>query len=406
MPIRLLKISGYRSLRSLWVDLEPVNVIVGPNGNGKTNLYRAVWLLAAAARGDLGRAIADEGGMNSVLWAGPRRQGPVRLGIGVRLEDYRYDLECGLPRPSQDPATRYFRLDPEVKRERVRAESGSARALLVERADTVTWVRDADGRRTRYPLPLLRSESVLSQVMDPERYPELFVLRREFLEWRFYHHFRTDSEAPARQPRVATYTPVLAHDGHDLVSALATIEGHRREDLGDALQAVFPDGTLAFGLDSTGCLRMGVSVPSLKRPLQMRELSDGTLRYLCLVAALLSPRPAPLLAFNEPESSLNPDLIEPLANLIVAASRSSQLWITTHSERLASLLAERTGCRPLRVALENGATILPGRKLVPDDDDELEPDGDDGGGEVDADADPGFRISRDGDWDGASSSAC
>lgn len=94
----------------------------------------------------------------------------------------------------------------------------------------------------------------------------------------------------------------------------------------------------------------------MKRPLSARELSDGTLRYLCLLAALMSPRPPAFLALNEPETSLHPDLLEPLAALIVNASRDSQVWVTTHAEPLARALARRARVEPLRLTKEAGAT--------------------------------------------------
>jgi predicted ATPase len=105
-------------------------------------------------------------------------------------------------------------------------------------------------------------------------------------------------------------------------------------------------------------------MPGLKRSLRARELSDGTLRYLCLLAALLSPRPPALLALNEPETSLHPDLLEPLAKQMVNASRHSQLWVVTHSEKLAGLVERYSGESPIRLQLEAGETLVEGQRLV------------------------------------------
>jgi len=105
-------------------------------------------------------------------------------------------------------------------------------------------------------------------------------------------------------------------------------------------------------------------MPGLKRPLRARELSDGTLRYLCLLAALLSPRPPALLALNEPETSLHPDLYEPLARAMVNAARNSQLWVVTHSQRLAELVEQYSGEEPIRLELTGGETKVMGQKLV------------------------------------------
>jgi len=104
-----------------------------------------------------------------------------------------------------------------------------------------------------------------------------------------------------------------------------------------------------------------MNMPGLKRPLRSRELSDGTLRYLCLLAALLSPRPPALLALNEPETSLHPDLIEPLARQLVSAAKNSQLWVVTHSERLAQLVEKFSGEAAIRLQLVNGETKVIGQ---------------------------------------------
>ena len=101
-------------------------------------------------------------------------------------------------------------------------------------------------------------------------------------------------------------------------------------------------------------------MPGLNRPLETAELSDGTLRYLCLLAALLSPRPPPFLALNEPETSLHPSLLEPLGRLIATASRQGQVFVTTHARELASELEAHAGATVLHLEKEAGATVLAG----------------------------------------------
>src|SRR5258708_665698 len=92
MSLNELSVTGYRSIRSLDLKLGKLNVVVGPNGCGKSILYRSLFLLAAAADGRLAKTLADEGGLVSALWAGERTKGPVRLTLRVRLDEFSYEL--------------------------------------------------------------------------------------------------------------------------------------------------------------------------------------------------------------------------------------------------------------------------------------------------------------------------
>lgn len=379
VSLREIHVSGYRSVRELRFKLRQINVLTGPNASGKSNLYNSVFLLAKAAAGGFAQAIAEEGGMPSVLWAGARksrsvgstRLEPVRMTMGVKTEVFNYELSCGLPKltgpipPGQLSSA--FSMDPEVKEEHVWMEApGSLEVTFFKRSSKGSWILDSGERLTDYSGELLPTESVLSQLSEPHLYPELSALRMEMSRWRFYHHFRTDSESPLRHPQVGVRTPVLSHDGRDLAAALQTInEIGMCDDLHDAIRQAFPGATLEIEHDEdNGTFAVMLRMPGLKRPLRARELSDGTLRYLCLLAALLSPRPPALLALNEPETSLHPDLLEPLAKQMVIASRHSQLWVVTHSEKLAEMVEHHSGESPIRLQLVNGETRVASQHLV------------------------------------------
>jgi predicted ATPase len=367
MALLALNIHGYRSLRSVNLPLRQLNVITGPNGSGKSNLYRALWLISQMCEGDFARSICHEGGLLSVMWAGPRTNAkkPVRMSLGFQTDDFAFEISCGFP----PPARTLFCYDPQIKEEFVwHGKERKPSTTLLDRSPGITWIRDLEGRRIEYPLVLSENESVLAQLREPHRFPELFAIREEVRGWRFYHTFRTDDASPMRSPQVSVRTTVLSHDGSDLAAALQTIiEIGNRERLAAAISKALPGRSLIILSNddvperkSPRCteLMVGLETEGCARPLVARELSDGTLRFLCLTASLLSPRPPALIALNEPESSLHPDLLPPLAELIVHAAERSQIWISTHSSALAASIHEISGVRPVRLRLANGETTV------------------------------------------------
>jgi predicted ATPase len=352
MPITELRVAGYRSVVDLTLTLKRVNVVVGPNGCGKSNVYKALGLLWAAAQGRLAHTLAEEGGMPSILWAGPRKQGPVRVSVGVTLDDLEYDIELGLATPSLTA----FSLDPQIKSERLVLVERGRRTVLVDRGTSGCTLRDAEGERQTYTMELDHSASVMVQIVDAHRYPHLARLRHAISSWRFYHQFRSDPQSPLRTPQVGVRTWALAPDGSDLAAALQTVlESGDGRGLAEAVAAAF-GGSALTTTAGDGRFAVGLTVPELARALGAHELSDGQMRYLCLLAALMSPRPAPLMALNEPETNLHPSLTAHLADLVARAADLSQVWITTHSFELAERIQERMGVAPIRLLMEEGET--------------------------------------------------
>ena len=357
-------------MRELALELKPINVLTGANGCGESNLYNAMLLISRAAQGQFARAVAEEGGAPSILWSGgervrfQRRKPPRRVSIAFEAEDYGYELQMGLPSLNehalgdQDSGETMFKLDPRVKEEYIWLSGSRPRILMMKRDEPSAWFRDGQGNFATYPFKISKFESVLSQIIEPHLYPEAAALRDSILRWRFYHHFRTDPLAPARQPQIGSQTTVLASDGSDLAPALQTIlEIGERDALREAVAEAFGGATLCIESDDA-LFKLQLRMPRLLRPLQVRELSDGQLRFLCLCAALLSPRPPSLLALNEPESSLHPDLIDVLARLVARISKATQLWITTHSEPLANRIEEHSGMPPVRLQMVEGETKI------------------------------------------------
>lgn len=362
--IDTLAVANYRSLRSLVVPLARCTVVTGPNGSGKSNLYRALRLLADMARNGAVAALAREGGLASTMWAGPGRSGPVSLKLGFAGEEFGYAADLGLPQENNTA----FALDPEIKSEAVWVGPVlRPAALTADRSGPRVRLRDDAGRWRMASTALRPYDSMLSEVADPREAPELAALRERMRSWRFYDQVRTDPAAPARQPRIGTRTMIVSHDGADLAAALQTIaEIGDAAALKDSVQAAFPGSRIEIAMAGSR-FETTLHQPGLRRPLTAAELSDGTLRYLLWLAALLTPRPAELTVLNEPESSLHPDLLPALAGLIVRACERTQVVIVTHSPALVDALrASALGAdlRLLALAKADGETRLDGQGLL------------------------------------------
>ena len=367
-----LAISGYRSLRDIRVRLSRLTIVTGANGSGKSSLYRALRLLADIAQGRIIQSLATEGGLQSTLWAGPEsfsramkagtqpvqglvRKNAISLKLGFSGEDYGYAIDLGLPIPDSS----LFSTDPVIKAESLWTGErlGRSNAFALRNGPGVR-IRDDKGEWQQAYTHLAPFDSMMTHCSDPREAIELLVLRERMRNWRFYDHMRTDSEAPARKPQVGTYTPVLAADGSDLAAAIQTIrEIGARKEMADAIDDAFPGGSVAV-TGSGAYLQIEMRQHGLLRPLLASELSDGTLRYLLLIAALLSPRPPALMILNEPETSLHPDLLPSLARLIVRASKQCQIIVVSHAATLVSALDAEADSRQIVLEKTLGETAV------------------------------------------------
>ncbi len=359
--ITRLAAAGYRSLRDFACELGPFTVVTGANGSGKSSLYRALRLLAEVAQGGLIGSIAAEGGIGSTLWAGPerfsremvsgarpvqgtRRSHPISVRLGFSSADFGYAVDLGLPEPGQSPFN-----DPTIKVEAMWTGELLGRTnLFAERRGPYVRLRDPKTSAWHDALTNLSAfDSMVTHCADPVLGLELLLMRERMRAWRFYDTLRTDADAPARRPQVMTYTPVLASDGADLAAAIRTILAiGDRDAFTAAVEDAFPGSSVSVDGADYGTVQM--RQPGLLRELGVRELSDGTLRYLLLVAALLSPRPPDIMVLNEPEASLHPSLLEALARLMTEASRRCQVILVSHSERLVGSL-RAAGCHAIEL---------------------------------------------------------
>jgi len=371
--IRTVAIQGYRSIRDLVLPLGQLSVVTGANGSGKSNIYRSLHLLADAAQNAVVGSLAREGGLPSTFWAGPEtiarsvRQGEhaveglakrsvasLKLGFGSDL--YGYSIDLGYPLPSKT----MFGLDPHIKRECIWNGAIYRKAsAMVDRRNNFVWLSTTrDEEPVMLTQHLADTDSMLASIPDPQRAPEMLAVRESIRSWRFYDHFRTDADSPVRTAQIGTFSPVLHHDGSNLAAALQTIfELRSDEELSRTINDAFPGSSLSIE-SAAGGFSICLQQHGLLRPLSAKELSDGTLRYLLLTAALLTPRPPELLVLNEPETSLHPDLLPALARLIRAAARNTQIIVVSHAPVLIENILAESGCAHLHLIKSFGETTL------------------------------------------------
>ncbi|NNE24790.1 MAG: AAA family ATPase [Rhizobiales bacterium] len=371
--ILTLAISGYRSIRELILPLEKLTVVTGANGSGKSSLYRAIRLLADVAQGRVISALAREGGLESTLWAGPEAfsremksgdvpvQGTVRrkrvsLKLGFADEDFGYAIDLGLP---QRDKMSMFNADPEIKAEAFWIGESLRRSNeIASRSGANVQVLSEQGARNSVIRNLANFDSMMTHAADPKSAPELLVLRERMRSWRFYDHLRTDQDAASRMPQIGTRTPTLASNGADIAAAFQTIREIGNPDaLNEAIEDAFPGSSVDVSVNN-GLFELAMHQKGLLRPLRTAELSDGTLRYLLLTVALLTPRPAPLVVLNEPETSLHPSLLEPLSRLIAKAAERSQVIVVSHAGRLVDALNQQAGIASYELHKELGETVI------------------------------------------------
>lgn len=327
------------------LELENLNVFIGPNGVGKSNLIEAVALLRATpvppqttSNADVRGVIRQGGGVSHWIWKG-LQEGPAFLEVVVsnpyglqplrhclafreenqafRMDDERIENAT----PDEDQTFPYFyynynRGDPVLK------VSGEERGLKRETVDS--------------------DLSILAQRRDPENYPEISYLAGVYGEIRVYREWTFGRKAVFRDPQQADMRNERLEENF---SNLGLFLNHLRrkpkakQTVLAKLQDLY-DGINDFDISvEGGTVQVFFTEGDFTIP--ATRLSDGALRYLCLLAILCDPEPPPLICLEEPELGLHPDILPKLADLLVAASERTQLIVTTHSDILVDAMTDR-----------------------------------------------------------------
>ncbi len=349
------------------VELRSLNVLIGPNGSGKSNLIEVLGLLQNAPN-ELATAISNGGGIDEWLWKGAAKTpvGSVLISTVPAKEVGRYQ-----------PMPLIYRL--------AFTKAGFRFEIADERVEDGRPSRDAQGRPTDsrpnfyfafengHPTldhsgtkRQLRQEeinpqlSILAQRKDPEHYPEITYLGKLFASFRLYRDWEFGTISDVREPCDAGLpNEYLEEDGSNLgvvLDRLLALPVAKRQIL-DSLR-IFNGSAIDLRTSvEVGKVQTRLEERHLKATIPLVRMSDGTIRWLALLAILLNPDPSPLVCIEEPELGLHPDMIPELAKLLIEASSRMQLIITTHSDRLIEAFSDM----PESVIVcekENGSSTL------------------------------------------------
>jgi predicted ATPase len=341
VSIQKLKIAGFRSLRDISWEPGRLNVIIGPNGSGKSNLMRARALLQRSAQKELSQEILSMGGITPLLWDGQANEIAWLLetdapGDGREMGKGALTYELRL---RQLGATSAYRVEHEqLSTQAIEPGSnGDGPKKFLERRPGHAATFDAQERTlVAHEGSVPDEQTLLSLVAGPFANPQVLGFRDALARWAIYHDIHVDSRAQLRQAAVARVESRVAPDGQNLIPVLHTLYTGDRElkrTVDAAMRAAFGADyeELLFPPAAHQRVELRLRWRSLRMEQSAADLSDGTLRFLLLIAILASAAPGDLIAIDEPEVGLHPGMFPIVAELAEEASERAQIVFTTHS---------------------------------------------------------------------------
>ena len=336
--IKSIKLTNFLSFgrESEAIELRPLNIIIGTNGSGKSNFLEAFDLLKNAPS-NIAKPIREGGGISDWLNKGTNNGSDAVIDTIVstslsykKYGELRYRISfnaVGQGFEITDEQLASLKLAPGKTMPHVYYEFSNGRPMIN--------INDDESPRTLQREDIDITQSILAQKRDAIHYPELTFVAQEFSKIRMYREWSFGRYTPMRLPQKADLpNQHLEPDCSNLGLVLNQIKSDlpSKKRLLKELQYFYSDVEDYETIISGGSVQIFFQEHGLKSPVPATRLSDGTLRYLCLLAILCHPSPPPLICIEEPELGLHPDILLNLGNLLREASEQSQIILTTHSE--------------------------------------------------------------------------
>lgn len=319
------------------IALGPLNLVIGPNGSGKSNLLEAIDLLKHAP-GSLSTPVREGGGIRDWLWKGAEQMPTATINAVISNPKGPTSLRYVLS--FTEVAQRFEIVDERIENDK--PDNGQIGPYFYYRFERGRPVLNIAGKKHVLKREAIDVErSILAQRRDPDQYPEITYLAeilpniRLYREWTFGRY-----TAPRMPQKVDLPNKWLESDGSNLGLVLNRLrrDPASKARLLDALRKLY-NGIDDFDVQIEGGT-VQVFFHEGKMTIPATRLSDGTLRYLCLLAVLCDPNPPPLVCIEEPELGMHPDILPTLAELLRDASTRCQIIVTTHSDVLVDAMTD------------------------------------------------------------------
>jgi len=344
MLIHKISLTNLLSFSLCELALKPLNLLIGHNGSGKSNLIEAIALIQSTPKGIAG-PIREGGGIPDWIWKGSSPQTAATIDAIIQPRSVRDKIKLRYKLSFASVGNRFEIVDERVENETPLTGKVEPRYyFFYHNGYPIINVGNTDDPKNKRRLErkdVDPEKSILSQRRDPNNYAELTYLGDIFGKIRIYREWSFGRNISPRLPqRTDLATDFLEENCSNLGLILNNMHNHpeTKTKILDALNSLYPAitdfGVIIEGGTAQIFLHEGrFSIPATR-------LSDGTLRYLCLLAILCHPTPPPLICIEEPELGLHPDALAKLAELMREASTRTQLIITTHSDILVDAFTD------------------------------------------------------------------
>lgn len=369
--LKEIKIKNFLSFEDITIPIHPnVNILVGINGSGKSNLLKAIRLLKEGVAGiGLEKYVLNIlGGFDNIYFNKPNDKSNANI---ISFE-FAFDTKI-MERKGYD-----FVDDFVYNIELIKSHSIGNFYIkeIIENLNGVIFLKfdDGEGQLRQFEIDntngstlvkfnrgfINQFELALSKIFYFDKYNSLNSLRKAISEIYIYEFFDTTPNSLIRKPMLPTSEKVLLSDGSNLPQILNTIKINNKSVYNKIVEKFREVNPKFKGFDFNfigGNIELMLEEDNMERSIHVSNISDGTLKYLCLLSILYNPKRGSLICIDEPETGLHPDMIARLGNCINEASKETCFIISTHSDTLLNSF-EIENMRVFEKNETNGTQVL------------------------------------------------